>query len=512
VRPADAGRLTRRGLLVGAAALGAGAALGCRSRSVDGLVVALGTDPASLHPLLQTGLLEASVYANIYDPLIALDADGRLQPALAEAWEARDERSWVFRLREGVVFHNGERFDAESVRFTIQQMLEPATGSPIRAQLDAIERVETPDPRTAVVVTKEPFAPLLAELTGLMMLPPARAARLGADDLADHPVGTGSFRFVERVRDDKVVLEANRRGWRGEPAVARLEFKAIREPLVRWAALRTGEVDLAGGVPPEQVASLEREGLRVMSRPGVQTLYLRLNARKPPLDDPRVRRAIEHAVDLDQLIATAYGGRARRVNGPYPPQVFGYDADAPTQRYDPGLARALLREAGVRDGTVLTLETPRGRYPRDEQVGQLVAGYLAEAGLKTRIQVLEWATYLEKVSTGKGEHLFLLAGTNRTFDPHFTVARIYASASVMGRAYYGSAAVDALAATAAATLDPERRRDLYREIVDTLRRDVAALWIAQLDDLYAAGPRVRWQPRADGLLMLAAGGIQRGAI
>jgi peptide/nickel transport system substrate-binding protein len=497
-------RLTRRGLLAGAAALGAAGGLACRPRAADRLVVAQSADPASLHPLLQTGLVEASVYANVYDGLVALDADGRLIPALAESWETRDERTWAFNLRRGVAFHDGEPFTAESVRYTVGQVLDPAIGSPIRAQLDAIERVDVPDRYTAVVVTRRPFAPLLAELTGLMMLPPAGSAAAGVDGVAARPVGTGPFRFVERVKDERVVLQADRRHWRGAPSVGRLEVRTIREPLVRWAAARTGEVDVSAGVPPEQAATLEQSGLRVASRPGVQTLYVRLNARRPPLDDPRVRRAIAHAVDVDQLIRTAYAGRARRVTGPYPSEVLGYDAEAPPHAHDPGLARALLREAGVADGAPLVFETPRGRYPKDEQVAELIAGYLAEAGLRTEVRVVEWATYLEKVTAGRGEHLFLLAGTNRTFDPHFTIARIYASASAMGRAYYGNPEVDALAARAAATLDAGARVALYRQLLGILRRDVPALWIAQLDDLYALRPGVEWEPRADSLLWMGA--------
>jgi peptide/nickel transport system substrate-binding protein len=494
--------LTRRALLLGAAAFAAAPALACRTPSRDRLVVALGADPAGLHPLLQTGLLEASVYSNVYDGLLALGADGKPRPALAESWTARDERSWSFKLRDGVKFHDGEPFTSESVRFTVGQLLDPATGSPIKAQLDAIERVETPNARTAVIVTKEPFAPLLAELSGLMMLPPGYAARSGLDGVADKPIGTGPFRFVERVRDDHITLEANPSHWRGAPAVGRVDFKPIGDPLVRWTTVRTGDVQLASAVPPEQAAPLAESGVRVASRPGVQTLYVRLNARKPPLDDPRVRRAIAHSIDLDQLIRTVYGDRARRVNGPYPPEVFGYDADAPLQRYDPALARELLREAGVGEDAALIFETPRGRYPKDEQLTQLIASYLADAGLKVKVQVLEWATYLTKVTSGRGEHMFLLAGTNRTFDPHFTIARIYANASTMGSAYYGNPEVDRLAVVGAATLDPQARRAVYRQILALLRRDQPALWLAQLDDLYAVQPGVRFEPRADGLLWL----------
>jgi len=505
-------RIRRRTLLAGAgAALAAPALQACLPRigpAIGGapvtgrLRVAQGTDPAGLNPLLQTGLVEASVYGNVFDALVSLDAEGRLQPGLAETWQARDDRTWVFTLRRGVSFHDGEPFDAQSVRFTIEQMLEPTVASPIRAQLGAIERVETPDPHTAVIVTQRPFAPLLAELTGLMLLPPTYTARVGPAGLASQPVGTGPFRFAERVKDDRIVLEANGQHWRGQPLIERLEFRPVPDTASRQAAVRTGQVDLATNVPHEQVAILERDGVEVATRPGIQALYIRLNMRKPPLDDLRVRQAIAHAVDLDQLIATVYGGRARRLNGPYPPEVFAYDVDAPHQTYDPERARSLLRAAGVGGDTTLVFETPRGRYPKDDQLVQAVAAYLAEVGLQVRVQVVDWAAYLEKVQAGQGEHLFLLAGTNRTFDPHFTIARLYASASPFGRAYYGNPEIDGLAERAAASLNPEQRRGLYHQILQILRADVPAIWIAQLDDLYAVRAGVSWRPRADSLLWL----------
>lgn len=473
------------------------------------LAVAQGADPAGLHPLLQTGLLEASVYGNIFDSLIGLDVDGRLQPGLAESWQLRDDHTWVFTLRSGVSFHDGEPFDAESVRFTLQQVLDPGANSPIRAQLDAIDRVETPDALTAIIVTRRPFAPLLSELSQLMMVPPVHAARVGPAGLAAYPVGTGPFRFVERVKDDRIVLEASGQHWRGPPSVARLEFRPLPDTTSRLAAVRTGQIDLATNVPADQIDTLERAGLRVAARSGIQTLYVRLNMRKPPLDDPRVRQAIAHAVDLDQVVATVYGGWARRVNGPYPSEVFAYDPDAPLQTYDPERARFLLRAAGLSEGTTLSFETPRGRYPKDDQLVQVVAGYLEEVGLKTRIQVVDWAAYLDRLQAGQGEHLFLLAGTNRTFDPHFTIARLYTSAGAYGRAYYGNPEVEALAGQAAATLDSERRRALYHQILAIIRADVPALWIAQLDDLYALQPRVAWEPRADSLLWMHPARVSR---
>ena len=498
-------RISRRSLLAGAlGAVAASATQAClpRAGSSTRITVTQGADPAGLHPLLHTGLVEASVYGNIFDPLVSLDADGQIQPALAESWEARDDHRWVFKLRRGVTFHNQESFDAQSVRFTLQQVLDPGLASPIRAQLDVVERVETPDSHTAVIVTQRPFVPLLAELTGVMMLPPAHTARVGWQALASQPIGTGPFRFVERLKDDHIGLRANELYWRGRPRTETLEFRPTPDTTSRLAAVRTGQADLATNVPGEQVDTLERDGLRVPSRPGIQVLYARLNMRKPPLDDLRVRQAISHAVDIDQLIATVYGGRARRVNGPYQPEVFAYDAGAAVPTYDPERARFLLRTAGLPAGTTLVFETPRGRYPKDDQVVEALAGYLSEVGLQTRIQIVEWAAYLQKLQAGQGEHLFLLAGTNRTFDPHFTLVRLYTNAGSFGRDYYGNPEVDALVAQAAATLDAESRRTLYHRVLSILRADIPALWIAQLDDIYAWQKRLVWEPRADSLLWM----------
>ena len=473
-----------------------------RTTDAGTLVVALPAEPASLNPLIQTGLVEASVQMNIFDGLAALDADGVPQPALAQSWEVLDDTTWEFRLRPDVSFHNGEPFDSAAVRFTIETMLDPASNSPVRAQLSAIDRIETPEPLASRIVTRQPFAPLLAELTALAILPPQHTASVGMDGLSRQPVGTGPYRFVQWMHDERIVLEANRDHWRGAPTLDHVEFRPIPEAATRLAALRTGEVGLAANVPADLAATVTSGGFRVLARPGIQTLYVRLNARRPPLDDVRVRRALACAIDADTIIATLFGGRAHRVAAPFPPDVFGYDASVAPVPYDPDQARALLAEAGRADGLSLTFETPQGRYPGDTQVPLAIAGYLERVGVRANIQTLEWATYLQKVSAGKGEDLFLLAGTNRTFDPHFTMARLYANASSFGRDYYGNPAIDALVDQAAATLDRGQREAIYHQLLAILRNDVPAIWLAQLDDLYGARADLAWQPRADSLLWL----------
>jgi peptide/nickel transport system substrate-binding protein len=503
--------LSRRRLLGAALGLAASPLLAaCQPLASSGpsivgggrLAIGLSAEPAGLDPLLQTGLVEAGVYANVFDPLVGRDPDGRLQPALAESYRPLDALRWEFSLRQDVRFHNGEPFDAGSVRATIERMLDPASGSVVRPQLTAIERVETPERYRAIVVTRQPFAPLLAELTQLMMLPPGALAAAGPEGFADRPIGTGPFRLVEWARDDRLALEAFPEHWRGGPSLRRLVFRPLPDIATRAAAFRAGELDLATNLLAHQARGLAERGLRLAERPGVQALYLRLHARKPPLDDPRVRQAIVQAVDLDRLLATLYQGHARRINGPYPPEVFGYDHAAPLQVYDPERARALLREAGLTSGAALTLETPRGRYPGDDQVAQAIAEQLGRVGLRVEIRAVEWGAYLARVQAGQGEHLFLLAGTNRTFDPHFTIVRLYASAAPFGRDYYGNPRIDGLADEAAATLEPDRRRALYSQILAILRSEAPALWIGQLADLYGLNARLDWTPRADGLLWM----------
>jgi peptide/nickel transport system substrate-binding protein len=157
---------------------------------------------------------------------------------------------------------------------------------------------------------------------------------------------------------------------------------------------------------------------------------------------------------------------------------------------------------GLADGFTLTFETPRGRYPGDDQVALVVAEQLSKVGVRVDLRLAEWGAYLAKLQAGQGEHLFLLAGTNRTFDPHFTIMRLYADTSAFGQHYYGNPQVGELAAAAAVTLDPERPRALYARILAALRQDVPAIWLAQLADLYAFQPRLNWNPRADSLLWM----------
>ncbi|MBI2014903.1 MAG: ABC transporter substrate-binding protein, partial [Candidatus Rokubacteria bacterium] len=266
------------------------------------LRVAIPWTPENLDPTMNLSSIRAAVGVSLFDSLVGRDAEGRIVPELAESWKLLDDTTWQLRLRRGVVFHNGEPFTAEAVRFTVQRVLDPSQKSPNRANIAEIVRVDVLDDVTVNLVTRQPYAALLGRLIDFPIVPPKYTAERGAA-FALRPVGTGPFRFVELVKDERMVVEAFDRHWRGAPRIQKITFKPVPEPFTRAAALRAGEVDLITTVPPTLARELERvAGLRVLRVPSTWQIYLGLNAFRKPLADVRVRQALNYATDVDAII------------------------------------------------------------------------------------------------------------------------------------------------------------------------------------------------------------------
>jgi len=189
--------------------------------------------PENLDPTMNLSSIRATVGVSLFDSLVGRDRDNRIVPELAESWKLLNDTTWQFKLRRGVVFHNGEPFNAEAVRFTIERVLDPNQKSPNRANIGEIVRVEALDDLTVNIVTGKPYAPLLNRLIDFPILPPKYTTEKGNQGMALRPVGTGPYRFVSLVKDDQMVVEAFDRHWRGAPAIPRLVFKAIPEPFTR---------------------------------------------------------------------------------------------------------------------------------------------------------------------------------------------------------------------------------------------------------------------------------------
>jgi peptide/nickel transport system substrate-binding protein len=462
--------------------------------------VGLPWTPENLDPTMNLSSIRAKVGVSMFDSLVGRDAENRIVPQLAESWKALDDLTLQLRLRRGVVFHDGEPFNAEAVRFTFERVLDPNQKSPNRANIGEVARVDVVDDHTVNLVLRQPYAPLLNRLVDFPMVPPKYTAEKGNQGLALRPVGTGPFRFVELVKDDRLVVEAFDRHWRGVPRVRRIVFKPIPEPFTRAAALRNGEVDLIDTLPPNLASELERVGgIRVQRVPSTWIIYLGLNAFKKPLSDVRVRQALNYATDVDALVRSVLDGNGRRMDGPFTPQMFGFDPSVKGYQPDPARARRLLAEAGYPDGLEISLDAPAGRYQGDKEIAEALGGQWQKAGFKPRVQVAEWGAYFKRYLGKQFSDAYLLGLGGPMQDGD----ELYNLVSSKGRGlYYKNEKIDALFDAGRSTMDPARRKKIYADLARAMVEDATWVFLMQQVDIYATRDRVTWTPRADQWLLL----------
>src|SRR5215470_16968986 len=459
------------------------------------LRVALPWTPENLDPTMNLSSIRAKVGVSMFDSLVGRDGENRIVPQLAESWKALDDQTLQLRLRRGVVFHNGEPFNAEAVRFTFERVLDPNQKSPNRSNVGEVVRVEVVDDYTVNLVLRQPYAPLLSRLIDFPIVPPKYTAEKGNQGLALRPVGTGPYRFVELVKDDHLIVEAFDRHWRGAPRIKRIIFKPIPEPFTRAAALRNNEVDLVDTLPPNLAVELDKVvGIRVHRVPSTWIIYLGLNAFKKPLSDVRVRQALNYATDVDALIKNVLDGNGRRLTGPFTPHMFGFDPPVKGYAPDPARARRLLADAGYPDGLDIGLEAPAGRYQGDREFAEALGGQWQKAGFRPRVQVAEWGAYFKRYLGKQFQDAYLLGlgGPMQDGDA------LYNLVSSKGRGlYYKNDKVDALFDAGRSTTDPAKRKRIYADLARAMLEDATWVFLMQQVDIYAERDRLTWTPRAD---------------
>jgi peptide/nickel transport system substrate-binding protein len=477
------------------------AAAGAQSRGKE-VVVGLGAEPRTMLAVTIVDWTTNNMLEHIYDRLLDRDAKTfKPRPMLAESWKIVNDTTWEFKLRKGVKFHNGEPFTAQSVKATIDYALDPATKSHFTgaAYWGLVKEVQIVDDFTVRFVTKQPWPNLVdsAASTNSLIMPAKALKALGPQKLAEKPIGTGPFRFVEWKRDERLVLDRNPDYWQGPADVSRVTFRFIPEFSARMAALLSGEIDIMKDVPPHAVDAIEKSGRATLrSTVSSRINYLALVNLKPgPMQDLRVRRAMNHAVDVDELIKQVLKGRASRMCGPLAPANVDY-APVECYKYDPARAQALFKEAGV-DPTKLqlTLDTPSGRYPLDKDVSLAIAAQLQRLGIKVNVVVNEWGTHLDKIKNrNTGDTFFLGWGPalygQGTIQPLFLADQTYSS-------YGNNKTIDEKIARAQTLLEPKARAEAYAELQRLIHDEAPWVFLWQQHDLYGVTSQVEWTPRAD---------------
>jgi peptide/nickel transport system substrate-binding protein len=315
------------------------------------IIVAQTADPNTMDPKFLKGRETQNALRLIYDSLYHRDNNMQIIPWLSTSYENPDELTWRLHLREGVKFHNGNDFKADDVKFTIERLLEEDSGW---SERNLIERAEVVDDYTVDVITKKPYAAFMTRAVLWHMTDKEYFDQVGADGFASQPVGTGPFTFVEWVKDEQLVFEANPDYWGGAPKIETVIFRPIPETATRVAALEAGDVDIITDVPPDYVDQVP-DNIAVVSIPGTRAFFIGMNVTVKPFDDVRVRQAMNYAVDVDTIIKSMLNGLARKLDGPVLPEAFGYVA-TPVYNYDPDKAKALLAEAGYPDGFEMELD------------------------------------------------------------------------------------------------------------------------------------------------------------
>lgn len=469
------------------------------SHAAGSLTLGMQLEPPMLDPTASpAAAISEALYGNVYEGLVRFAHDATVSPLLARAWEiSPDGLTYTFYLRQGVRFHDGVSFDAATVKFSLDRARAADSVNPQRSRLDAVRDVIVIDEATVRVILKRRSGGLLDALAfgSLVMVAPQSAA-----GNAQHPVGTGPFRFSAWRRGDSLILEANAHYWGEAPALARATFKFIADPSAAYAALMAGDVDTFGYYPaPESFAQFsadKRFDVFVGATEG-ETI-LALNNRRPPLDNRAVRQAIACALDRKAIIDGAMYGYGTPIGSHFPPQNPAYVDLTGRYPHDLERAKALLKQAGYPQGFSVVLKLPPPSYAR--RSGEIIAAQLAAVGIRARIENLEWAGWLDQVFA---RHDFDMSIVMHAEPMDYD---IYARDDY----YFGYSNPEfkALIAGLEDSSDPAVRRDLLHQVQRTLSDDAVNGFLFQYPQLAVRNRRISGLTFNPVLGVVALSGVQ----
>jgi peptide/nickel transport system substrate-binding protein len=453
------------------------------------------------NPYKTTATTPYIFFTALYDTLTQIDEAGALHPWLALSWQPLNQTTWHFKLRPGVTFSNGEPFDAEAVKVTLDFLIsDAALAQSVARDIEFISDARVIDPLTVEITTHVPEIFLPRFLAGINIVAPRQFTALGLDGFAMAPIGTGPFK-VDDWGPERVRMSAFRGSWRA-PKVDALEVLALPEAVSRLQALETGRVDVATNINPDHIPALEAAGLRFHRRNPTRVMVISFDSisEGSPFRDVRVRQAVNYAVNRQAIIDGLLGGLTEPASGPAAKGVIGYDPDLKPYPYDPDKARALLTEAGYPDGFSFVKEGPTGQTAADTAVAQQVAADLAAVGIKMEARAVTLAQIIKYMTVGgwKGTAL----STDFATAPSLDMMRAFNRHSCTWTApWFCDRDIQPVIERARATFDADERTRLTRQIVRHYRDVASSLFMYPSVALDGLGPRVTaWAPWNDNFM------------
>ncbi|MEQ9923379.1 glutathione ABC transporter substrate-binding protein GsiB [Pectobacterium brasiliense] len=451
-------------------------------------VIAVGSTFTSLDPYDANDSLSQTVAKSFYQGLFGFDKEMKLVNVLADSYDVSpDGLTYTVKLHPGVKFHDGTVFNAAAVKVNLDRASNPDNRLKRYNLFKMIDKTEAVDDLTVKITLKTPFSAFVNNLAhpAAVMISPAALKQYGKD-IGFHPVGTGPYRFVTWNQTDFVKVEKFNGYWKaGLPKLDSITWRPVVDNNTRAALLQTGEAQFAYPIPFEQAKVLEKnDKLALVASPSILHRYISMNVTQKPFDNPKVREALNYAINKEALIKVAFSGYATPAEGPLPSSI-DYSVKYHPWPYDPAKARELLKEAGYPDGFTTTLWSSHN-HSTAQKVLQFTQQQLAQVGVKVQVTAMDAGQRAAEVE-GKGVketgvRLFYTGWSASTGEADWALSPLFATASwppaQFNTAFYSNPQVDADLANALKTTDRTEKQKLYKDAQDKIWADAPWIFLA----------------------------------
>lgn len=467
----------------------------------DTIKIGLSAGLNTLDPSVTAYGPDMNVVNQISESLLEYDPGAKtLKPRLATSWKTVNATTWEFKLRKGVRFTNGEPFNSEVVKFSIERVLDPKTNSQHRSRVLTIDHVQIVDDHTVNIITKKPtptlplnFQPLGG--TGrIKMVPPRYIKEKGGSHFAEHPIGTGPYKLVEWDKGRSVTLEVNEDYWAELPVFKKAMIYFIPEASTRVAALLSGEVDIIMNLPFDEMERVTKAaGVRVSDDPNyglVQVFFV--DPSHKPLDDVRVRKAVSYCINMQPIIEGLLHGLGHECPVPVAPTVLQYDDSLEVLPYDPDKARKLLEEAGYGEGFSLETYMSEGRYTEDKATYEVVNAQLKKCGIRVNARLMEFGRLIGMMAKGTAGPFYMIGWDFSEGDAAKLTSLFHSKATY---SLWSNPHLDELLDKAATEMDQEKRKELYCQAQKLIVEERMFLRAWQASTLWGVNDRIDWEAR-----------------
>jgi peptide/nickel transport system substrate-binding protein len=449
----------------------------------------------TFNPYNHSGSLIYGMWQHIFEPLVEVAyRPVRYMGILAESWEFQG-KNWLFRLRKGIRFHDGAPFTSKDVVFSINRMRTDKNSLQGDNFKDVVE-MDPQDDYTILFLLKQPNALFLDRVQNRFIISKAAFDKYG-DEMDQHEIGTGAYKFVSFQRGGNFVMTRNDDYWGSKAEIKEVIFKKVTEDAARIAGLESGQADVINNVPVHDVPRIQRSPrVRIEKIEGLRMFFLGLNPAFKPFDNKLVRQAVNYSVDAPAIVKNIFEGGGFVLNGPLGPNVIGYDPSHKRYPYDPKKSRELLAKAGYSGEVPVKLYFSAGRFAQDREVCQVVAAQMEKGGFKVEVISQEWAIFWGTSGVNGGKLPFYYIGRGSVVDAD-TLYDQYFRTGTSKRLAYSNPEFDKLIEEEQGTADSKKRIALLQRAGKILMEDVPFVPLYNLADLYGAARNVAWRPRPD---------------